>query len=103
MIWCVTPLLTLFAPYGHIIKYLTHLCRVDSATLTLWPGPFPIEGVPGCVLSLPCITDISVCNANSVDPDQTPRSAASDLCLHCLPMSFYETVGINGLIFLFSF
>ena len=26
-------------------------------------------------------------NANSVDPDQTPRSAASDLGLHCLPMS----------------
>ena len=25
--------------------------------------------------------------ANSEDPDQTPRSAASDLCLHCLPMS----------------
>ena len=26
-------------------------------------------------------------NANSVDPDQTPRSAASDQGLHCLPMS----------------
>ena len=25
-------------------------------------------------------------NANSVDPDQTPRSAASDQGLHCLPM-----------------
>ena len=25
--------------------------------------------------------------ANSEDPDQTPRSAASDLRLHCLPMS----------------
>ena len=25
--------------------------------------------------------------ANSGDPDQTPRSAASDLGLHCLPMS----------------
>ena len=23
--------------------------------------------------------------ANSGDPDQTPRCAASDLCLHCLP------------------
>ena len=28
-----------------------------------------------------------VVNANRVDPDQTPRSAASDLGLHCLPMS----------------
>ena len=26
-------------------------------------------------------------NANSVDPDQTPYPAASDLCLHCLPIS----------------
>ena len=26
-------------------------------------------------------------NANSVDPDQTPRSVASDLGLHCLPTS----------------
>ena len=26
-------------------------------------------------------------NANSVDPDQTPRFAASDLDLHCLPTS----------------
>ena len=25
--------------------------------------------------------------ANSADPDQTPRSAASDLGLYCLPMS----------------
>ena len=25
--------------------------------------------------------------ANSGDPDQTPRSAASDLGLHCLPMT----------------
>ena len=29
---------------------------------------------------------ISVYNAYSVDPDQAPRSAASDLGLHCLPM-----------------
>ena len=26
--------------------------------------------------------------ANSGEPDQMPCSAASDLCLHCLPMSF---------------
>ena len=29
----------------------------------------------------------AVLNANSMEPDQTPRSAASDLGLHCLPMS----------------
>ena len=31
--------------------------------------------------------EITKLNANSVEPDQTPRSAASDLGLHCLPMS----------------
>ena len=31
--------------------------------------------------------EISKLNANSVDPDQMPRSAASDLRLHRLPMS----------------
>ena len=44
--------------------------------------------------------EISELNANSVDPDQTPRLAASDLGLHCLPMSvFYGTPGIDELIY----
>ena len=34
-----------------------------------------------------CFIEILVFDANSVDPDQTPRSAASDQGLHCLPMS----------------
>ena len=66
---------------------LTHLSRVDSSTLTLWAGPFPVKGVSSKFLLLPWFTEIPVRNANSVDPDQTPRSAASDLGLHCLPMS----------------
>ena len=36
-------------------------------------------------------------NANSVGADQTPHSTASDLSLHCLPMSFYVTPDINWL------
>ena len=39
------------------------------------------------VLLVPCFKEIPVFNANSLDPDQTPRSAASDLDLDCLPMS----------------
>ena len=46
------------------------------------------------LLLLPCFIEISV-NANSVDPDQTPRSAASDLGLHCLPISILW-LSING-------
>ena len=39
-------------------------------------------------LLLSCSLEISELNANSVDLDQTPRFAASDLGLHCLPMCF---------------
>ena len=42
-----------------------------------------------CLLLLPYFIEIPVFYANSVDPYQTPRSpsVASDLGLHCLPMS----------------
>ena len=35
-----------------------------------------------------CFVEISELYANSVDPDQTPQYAASDLGLHCLSMDF---------------
>ena len=38
---------------------------------------------------------MSELNANSVNPDQTPRSAASDLGLHCLPMSLLWDVRLK--------
>ena len=41
----------------------------------------------GYFLLLQCFMEILVINANSVDPDQTPHSAASDLGLHCLPVA----------------
>ena len=37
-----------------------------------------------------------VCSANSGDLDHTPCFAASDLCLHCLPMSHKKTTGLYG-------
>ena len=37
---------------------------------------------------------LSKFNANSVDPDQTLRIAASDLGLHYLPVSLYGTLGL---------
>ena len=35
--------------------------------------------------------------ANSDDPDQTPRSAASDLGLHCLPVTRLPFSSLDGL------
>ena len=46
-----------------------------------------MEGVSGYVLLLPCFMEIYVCNANNENLDQMPRSAASDLGIHCLLMS----------------
>ena len=48
-----------------------------------------------------------VLSANSVDPDQTPHSAASDLLLHCLPMSLlwdtrHKWVQLNIVIYRFT-
>ena len=54
-----------------------------------------IRGVWYFFTILPCFIGISELNAESGDPDQTTRSAASDLGLHCLPMSHY---GLNGFI-----
>ena len=60
---------------------------MDSSTLTLWTGPFPVKGMSGPFLLLPCFTEIYVLNANSVGTDQMPHSAASDYGLHCLLIS----------------
>ena len=41
----------------------------------------------GLLLLLPCFIEILIFNTNSVEPDRTVRSVASDLRLHCLSMS----------------
>ena len=49
---------------------------------------------------------ILVFNANSVDPDQMLCSAASDLGLHCLPMSLLwddRHKWVNEISYLFQF
>ena len=43
--------------------------------------------MPSQFLLLPSFIEIPVFNANRVDPDQMPHSAASGQGLHCLPMS----------------
>ena len=45
------------------------------------------RGVWLVLLQYYCFIEIPIFRANSEDPDQTPRSAASDLGLHCLSMS----------------
>ena len=55
---------------------------MDFFLSSLWTDPFPIEGDSGKFSLLPYFIEIPAFNANSVDPDQPSRSAASDLGLH---------------------
>ena len=69
---------------------MTQLYRIDSSTSTMWTGPFQVEGIFGYLfLFVTCSTEIPVFNAKSADPDQMPRSVASDLGLHCLLLSLF--------------
>ena len=47
---------------------------------------FPILGLLGRIFHFHSIKK-KLLFANSEEPDQTPRFAAADLVLHCLPMS----------------
>ena len=58
-----------------------------SSTITLWTGPFQIEGLSGKLLLLLLFIKFPVFIAKSVDPDQMPHSAASDQGPHYLPIS----------------
>ena len=65
-----------FMPSG--LFYLNSLDRSISYIKGSWLVFF---------LLLSCFVEMSEPNANSADPNQTPRSVASDLGLHCLAMS----------------
>ena len=60
---------------------------MDSSISLFLTGLFPIYAVSGLFSMLPFIIEIPVFNANSVDPDQMPDFVASNLGLHCLPVS----------------
>ena len=46
--------------------------------------------------------DISVFHADIVDPDQMPHSVASDMGLHCLPMSCIDRYTFTRPLFIYS-
>ena len=59
------------------VQKLTRLRRMEFPNLIDWTGQF--QGVVGVVF-------FNIMSASIGDPGQTPRSAASDLGLHCLPI-----------------
>ena len=71
-----------------VVVCLTHICQVDRSILIIWTSAFPILGVSGVPFILFLFYfEYTFLLANSEVLDQTPRSAASDLGLHCLPTS----------------
>ena len=64
---------------------------------------FYIKAVWLVIITLSCFVEIYGLNANSVDPDQTPRSAATDLGLHCLPMFILCDTRLKWVKVIFSY
>ena len=65
---------------------LTH-CILNRFSHTIyWKGPISILDISGYEIYI-FREKIAKLFANSGDPDQTPRSAASDLGLHCLQIT----------------
>ena len=65
---------------------LTHLSRMEFPTLVSWTSSFPLKAF-WVVFFILVKFKLNFLQANNVDPDQTPHKAASDLDLHCLPLS----------------
>ena len=64
---------------------------MDSSTVICWTSPFAILGVLGLFCCFYSISDGKSCLiAKNVDPNQTPHYVASDLGLHCLPMTLFQ-------------
>ena len=62
---------------------------MEYSTLSFGHFEFQFKGVSDVVLlPLLLLIAIPVFKASSVDTDQPPRPVASDLGLHCMPMSF---------------
>ena len=52
-----------------------------------WTNPIPISGLLGGIFHFNLNFERNFCLKNSREPDQISRFTASDLVLHCLPMS----------------
>ena len=66
--------------------YIMHICRMNSK-MAKWLT-YIVQYIVKLIqlLLLSSFIEISELNANRVDPDQTPHSAASDQGQHCLSM-----------------
>ena len=62
-------------------------CKLNRLSNTIfWKSPISILGTAGYEMYIFLQKKMTKLFANSGDPDQMPRCAASDLDLHCLPI-----------------
>ena len=66
---------------------LTQCILIDSSTAICWTSPFVILGMSYLFCRFYPVFDAKILLANNVDPDQMPHYVASDLGLHCLPIT----------------
>ena len=70
--------------YLEFLRYIL----VDSSTVTHWASPFVILGVLSLWLFFLYLMEFLL--VNDEDPDQMPHYVASDLGLHCLPVTLLQ-------------
>ena len=73
----------------HRSSILTHCILVNSSTGICWMSPFVILGMPVLFCHY-YIFNGKILLVNNVDPDQIPHYVASDLDLHCLPVTLLQ-------------
>ena len=74
-------------PFVYFILVLLIHYRLNRLSQTIyWKSPISILGTSGYEIYI-FLEKTAKLFANSGDPDQTPRSAVSDLGLHCLPFT----------------
>ena len=66
-------------------ELLTYCILIDYSTFICW-----IKEVSGLFYRFYSISDGKSCEQNTEDPDQMPHYVASDLGLHCLPVTLSQ-------------
>ena len=72
---------------ANLFGTLTHFILNRLSHTIYWKSPISVLGMSGYIMYI-FLEKKAKLFANSGDPDQTTRSAASDLGLRCLPITF---------------
>ena len=97
-IYCVYDINLYRANHGCSRRHFNPFIPSGIFYLSLWTGPFLTKGVCFAFLVLSCFTEISVFNANSVDPIRCHVVQLLIWIFTVCQCPLYGTSGIKGLI-----